>query len=46
MKHLIRMEIISFLLVLHLQMQDHPANILTVRIASDDMSNTIRYNLG
>ncbi len=30
-------------LVLHLQMEDHPANVLTVRIASDDMSNTIGY---
>jgi len=30
-------------LVLHLQMEDQPANILTVRIASDDMNNTIRY---
>ncbi|SHG78489.1 putative ABC transport system permease protein [Chryseolinea serpens] len=30
-------------LVLHLQMEDHPANNFMVRIASDDMSNTIRY---
>jgi putative ABC transport system permease protein len=30
-------------LALHLEMEDHPANILTARIASDDMNNTIRY---
>ena len=30
-------------LVLHLKREGHPGNIFTVRIASDDMSNTIRY---
>jgi len=30
-------------LVLHLKRENHSANVFTVRIASDDMSNTIRY---
>jgi putative ABC transport system permease protein len=30
-------------LVLHLETEGHPANIFTVRVASGDMSNTIRY---
>jgi putative ABC transport system permease protein len=30
-------------LVFHLHRAEHPANILTVRLASGDMSNTIRY---
>ncbi|HWA32891.1 MAG TPA: ABC transporter permease [Cyclobacteriaceae bacterium] len=30
-------------LVLHLQMEDHPANILTLRVASNDMKNTLGY---
>lgn len=30
-------------LVLHLKMENHPANILTLRIAANDMKNTVAY---